>query len=123
MSPTKGPEGSGSATGWDVRALVRLIVTSATYRQSGAVSKQLLTRDPDNRLLARGPRMRLQAEFIRDQALAVSGLLNREIGGASVFPYQPKGPWQEQASPGGPEERKAQLYEARQGKELDPRAV
>src|SRR5204863_4747451 len=123
MSPTKGPEGSGSATGWDVRTLVRLIVTSATYRQSGAVSKQLLTRDPDNRLLARGPRMRLQAEFIRDQALAVSGLLNREIGGASVFPYQPKGLWQELASRGDSKNWSAQFYEQSHGKNLYRRTM
>ena len=70
----------------------RLIVTSATYRQSSAVTPELLAKDPENRLLARGPRFRLQAEFIRDQALAVSGLLNGEIGGASVVAVSAGGP-------------------------------
>ena len=78
-------------TGWDVRAMQRLIVTSATYRQSSKVTPALLDKDPENRLLARGPRMRLPAEMIRDTALAVSGLLNGEIGGPSVLPYQPAG--------------------------------
>jgi hypothetical protein len=80
---------------WDVKALQRLIVTSATYRQSSKVSPDLLEKDPENRLLARGPRFRLPAEMVRDNALAVSGLLNRRIGGPSVFPYQPPGIWEE----------------------------
>lgn len=78
---------------WDTRALVRLLVTSATYRQSAAVTPEKLERDPYNRLLTRGPRLRLEAEFLRDNALAVAGLLNRKIGGASVKPYQPPGIW------------------------------
>ena len=78
---------------WDVREMVRLIVTSATYRQSAAVTPQTLERDPYNRLLTRGPRIRLDAEFVRDNALAVSGLLNPKIGGPSVKPYQPSGIW------------------------------
>jgi hypothetical protein len=82
---------------WDIKHIHRLIVTSATYRQSSAVTPQLAARDPENRLLARGPRLRLQAEFIRDQALAISGLLNGEIGGRSVSPYQPPGIWEELA--------------------------
>ncbi len=69
----------------------RLIVTSATYRQASRVRKDLLHRDPDNRLLARGPRFRLPAEAIRDQALAASGLLVERVGGPSVKPYQPPG--------------------------------
>jgi hypothetical protein len=73
----------------------RLIVTSATYRQVSRVSPELLEKDPENRLLARGPRFRLPAESVRDNALAVSGLLNRAIGGPSVFPYQPAGLWEE----------------------------
>ena len=81
------------ASPWDVRSLVRLIVTSASYRQSAAVSKEKLERDPYNRLLTRGPRLRLDAEFIRDNALAVAGLLNAKIGGPSVKPYQPSGIW------------------------------
>lgn len=78
---------------WDVKALVRLMVTSAAYRQSAAVSPEKLEKDPYNRLLTRGPRVRLDAEFIRDNALAVSGLLNSKIGGPSVKPYQPPGIW------------------------------
>ena len=75
--------------GWDLKALLRTIVLSATYRQDSAVSPDLQARDPENRLLARGPRVRLPAELIRDQALAVSGLLTPRIGGPSVYPYQP----------------------------------
>jgi hypothetical protein len=75
--------------GWNVKALLRTLVLSATYRQSSAVTPALLARDPENRLLARGPRVRLPAELIRDQALAVSGLLALKIGGPSVYPYQP----------------------------------
>ncbi len=82
-------------SGWDVKRLVRLIVTSATYRQSSAASPALLERDPANRLLARGPRFRLPAEFIRDHALAVSGLLVPRVGGPSVNPYQPFDLWRE----------------------------
>jgi hypothetical protein len=82
-----------SARPWDVKALVHLIVTSATYRQSAAVTPEKLERDPYDRLLTRGPRMRLDAEFIRDNALAVAGMLNDKIGGPSVKPYQPPGIW------------------------------
>ena len=84
-------------TGWDIRAMQRLVVTSAAYRQASRVTPELLEKDPENRLLARGPRFRLQAETIRDTALAVSGLLHEQIGGPSVFPYQPKGLWEETA--------------------------
>jgi mono/diheme cytochrome c family protein len=83
------------AGGWDMKALQKLIVTSAVYRQSSKVTPQLVERDPDNRLLARGPRFRLSAEVIRDQSLAVSGLLVEELGGPSVVPYQPPGLWKE----------------------------
>src|SRR5881296_1642747 len=76
-------------TGWDVKAMQRLIVTSATYRQSSASVRERTERDPENRLLARGPRFRLPAEMIRDQALAVSGLLVEKVGGPSVRPYMP----------------------------------
>ena len=82
-------------TGWDVKAMQKMIVMSATYRQSSKVTPELLQRDPENRLLARGPRFRLSAEMIRDQALAVSGLLVEKIGGPSVKPYQPAGLWKE----------------------------
>ncbi|HYR58090.1 MAG TPA: DUF1553 domain-containing protein, partial [Chthoniobacteraceae bacterium] len=81
-------------SGWDVKAMLKLIVTSATYRQSSIPSPALLARDPENRLLARGPRFRLSAETIRDQALAASGLLVERIGGPSVKPYQPVGLWE-----------------------------
>jgi|UniRef100_UPI00378423DB hypothetical protein len=77
-------------SGWDVKALLKLIVMSETYRQSS----QFTARDPSNRLLARGPSFRLSAEMVRDQALAVSGLLVPEIGGPSVRPYQPPGLWE-----------------------------
>ncbi len=80
--------------GWSMKRLMKQIVTSATYRQSSKVSKELLEMDPDNRLLARGPRVRLNAEQIRDQALKVSGLLSRKMFGPSVMPYQPEGLWQ-----------------------------
>lgn len=80
--------------GWDVKRLVKQMVTSATYRQSAIVSKKQLEKDPDNLLLSRAPRHRLKAEFIRDLILASSGLLNREIGGPSVKPYQPPGLWE-----------------------------
>jgi hypothetical protein len=79
------------ASGWDLKALQRLMVTSATYRQASRVTPALLHKDPDNRLLARGPRIRLSAEMVRDQALAVSGLLTERLGGPSVKPYQPRG--------------------------------
>lgn len=85
------------ASGWNVKAMQRLIVTSATYRQSSRVTPQLLELDPENRLLARGPRFRLKAELIRDNALAISGLLDTRIGGPSVFPYQPPGIWEDVA--------------------------
>ena len=80
--------------GWDVKALHRLILTSETFRQTSVASKELLERDPENRWLARGPKHRLQAEEIRDAALAASGLLNAKIGGPSVKPYQPAGLWE-----------------------------
>ena len=123
MDPTPAPLGSGGKHRWDVKALVRLIVTSAAYRQSSVVNKELLTRDPENRLLARGPRIRLQAEFIRDQALAISGLLNREIGGASVSPYQPAGLWQELASRGDSKNWSAQFFVQSHGKDLYRRTM
>ena len=78
-------------TGWDMKALLRLIVASATYRQSSRITPEGWERDPYNRLLARGPRFRVEAEAVRDIALAASGLLNRKVGGPSVFPPQPEG--------------------------------
>ena len=81
-------------TGWNMKAMHRLIVLSATYRQSSRTTPTLLERDPDNRLHARGPRVRLEAEAIRDQSLAVAGLLSHKLGGPSVMPPQPDGLWQ-----------------------------
>ncbi|MEI7575272.1 MAG: DUF1549 and DUF1553 domain-containing protein [Armatimonadota bacterium] len=78
---------------WDMKAMHRLIVTSSTYRQSSASSKRLQERDPENVLFARGPRVRMDAEMIRDNALAASGILNPKVGGPSVMPYQPEGIW------------------------------
>jgi hypothetical protein len=123
MDPLQAPLGSGGTQRWDVKHIVRLIVTSATYRQSSAVSKDLLARDPENRLLARAPRLRLQAEFIRDQALAISGLLNPQIGGASVSPYQPSGLWQELASRGDSKNWSAQFFVQSHGKDLYRRTM
>lgn len=77
--------------GWSLKAMHRLIVTSATYRQSSRVTPELLARDPKNELLARGPRFRVEAEVVRDIALAASGLLNPKVGGPSVYPPQPEG--------------------------------
>ncbi|MDX2022156.1 MAG: PSD1 and planctomycete cytochrome C domain-containing protein [Deltaproteobacteria bacterium] len=88
------------SSGWDVKALLRLLVTSATYQQSGAAEASKWLSDPENRLLARGPRGRLDAEVLRDQALAVSGLLVRRVGGRSVKPPQPPGLWEEGSLPG-----------------------
>lgn len=86
-------------SGWDVKALHRLIVTSATYRQTSIAAPEVKAKDPENRWLAHGPKYRLEAEQIRDQALAISGLLSPRIGGPSVRPYQPAGLW-EQAGTG-----------------------
>lgn len=79
--------------GWNVKQLVKTIVMSATYRQDSRGSQELLVKDPENRLLARGPARRLSAEMMRDNALTASGLINLEIGGRSVKPYQPEGLW------------------------------
>jgi len=81
-------------SGWDVKKLFRLMVTSAAYRQSAATTPEKLTKDNSNRLLSRGPRFRLDAEMVRDYALAASGLLVKQIGGPSVRPYQPEGVWE-----------------------------
>ncbi|MBA4188018.1 MAG: hypothetical protein C0467_08365 [Planctomycetaceae bacterium] len=88
------------ATDWDVKRLHKLIVTAATYRQSSQVTKELLARDPENKLLARFPRLRLSAEMLRDQALFASGLLVEKRGGPSVKPYQPAGLWKELSGAG-----------------------
>jgi hypothetical protein len=79
---------------WDVKAFFKLLVTSATYRQAAVTTPEKLDKDFDNRLMSRGPRFRMDAEMIRDQALAASGLLVRKLGGPSVKPYQPEGVWE-----------------------------
>ncbi|MEM7655699.1 MAG: DUF1553 domain-containing protein [Bacteroidota bacterium] len=84
--------------GWDVQRLIRQMVTSATYRQSSHIRPELLELDPDNLLLARGPRYRRSAEMVRDNVLASSGLLDEQVGGPSTFPYQPAGLWKETTS-------------------------
>jgi Protein of unknown function (DUF1553)/Protein of unknown function (DUF1549)/Concanavalin A-like lectin/glucanases superfamily/Planctomycete cytochrome C len=100
--------------GWDIKALQRLIVTSATYRQSSRATPDSIQRDPENRLLARGPRFRLQAESVRDNALAIGGLMVDRIGGQSIKPYQPAGLWEELAGGAGEapyvQEKDANLY-------------
>jgi Protein of unknown function (DUF1553)/Protein of unknown function (DUF1549)/Planctomycete cytochrome C len=90
--PASGGHPSAGAA-WSMKKMHKLIVMSATYRQSAKVTKELYQRDQFNRLFARGPRFRMDAEMVRDNALAISGLLNRKIGGPSVFPYQPGGVW------------------------------
>lgn len=80
--------------GWDIKHLVRKIVTSATYKQSAVISKEKYEKDPENVLISRAPRFRIKAEFIRDLILASSGLLNQSIGGPSIKPYQPEGLWE-----------------------------
>jgi len=96
MQPTVSPAVAGQpAQRWDMKALQKLIVMSAAYRQASRVTPELLQRDPENRLFARGPRFRLPGELVRDQALAASGLLVDKIGGPSVRPYMPDGVWDE----------------------------
>lgn len=97
-------------SGWDVKHVVRLIVNSHTYRQVSTAPKEMLTRDPDNRLLARQSRWRLDAELVRDNALAAAGLLVRKIGGPSVKPYQPDGYWENLNFP-------TRTYDASQGED------
>ncbi len=106
--------------GWDVKAFVKMLVLSSTYRQSSRVTPLHLARDPENRLLARAPRFRLPAEAVRDNALAISGLLVRELGGPSVKPYQPRGLW-EQVAFGG--EFSAQTYVQDRGDKLYRRGL
>ncbi|HEY8550369.1 MAG TPA: DUF1553 domain-containing protein [Vicinamibacterales bacterium] len=104
-------------SGWDLKALHKRIVTSATYRQSSVVDPKRREADPDNIWLSRGPSHRLQAEQIRDLALAASGLLVRKIGGPSVYPYQPPGLWEALAT------RNATKYEQGKGEDLYRRSL
>ena len=87
--------------GWDVKKLFKLMLTSATYRQMAATTPEKLDKDRDNTLLSRGPRFRMDAEMLRDYALAASGLLSAKMGGPSVRPYQPEGIWDVVGLPGG----------------------
>lgn len=86
---------------WDIKKMLKYIALSATYQQSTKVSDELMERDPENKWLTHAPRLRLSAETIRDQALQLSGLINKEIGGPSVKPYQPEGIWEETTGGGG----------------------
>ena len=111
------------ASHWDVKGMQKRIVMSATYRQASRATPELIAKDPENRLLARGPRFRLQAEFVRDQALAVSGLLNAQIGGKSVSPYQPAGLWEELMSRTDGAQFTAQTYVQSHGPDLYRRGM
>jgi hypothetical protein len=105
---------------WDVKHMMRLMVTSATYRQSSKSSPEINDRDPQNRLLSHGPRFRLPAEMVRDNALAASGLLTNRIGGPSVRVYQPPNVWEELAFGG---EYSAQTYQQDHGDALYRRSM
>jgi hypothetical protein len=98
-------------SGWNVKHLITLMLTSATYSQSAAVTPAKLEADPENRLLSRGPRFRMDAEMVRDYALAASGMLARDLGGPSVKPYQPGGVWEAVAMP----ESNTRFYEGDRG--------
>jgi hypothetical protein len=106
-------------SGWDHRKILRLIVTSATYRQAATISPEKLEKDPYNRLIARGPRLRLDAEVLRDMALATSGLLSSTIGGPPVKPYQPEGIWEAVAM----KESNTRFYKPDAGESLYRRSV
>jgi hypothetical protein len=110
-------------TGWDVKGFLKMVVTSATYRQDSRAPRSIYERDPENRLLARGPRVRLQAEFLRDLALSASGLLDDRIGGAPVFPYQPAGLWEELMSREDNDAFTAQKYVPSKGRDLYRRTM
>ena len=106
-------------TGWDVKQLFRTIVSSATYRQSARSTEAQVERDRENRLLSRGPRFRMDAEMVRDYALASSGLLVRTVGGPSVRPYQPEGVWERVAMP----QSNTRIYQQGAGEELYRRSL
>ena len=107
------------ASGWDIKHLFKLMVTSSTYRQSAAVTPEKLEKDPQNRLLSRGPRFRMDAEMVRDYALAASDLLVQKIGGPSVRPYQPDGVWEAVAMP----ESNTRQYQRDTGEKLYRRSL
>ena len=104
-------------SGWDVKALLKRMISSTTYRQSSASTEAWLKKDPDNTWLSRGPAHRMPVEMIRDNALVASGLLTKEIGGRSVKPYQPKGLWEELAT------ANVTVYEPDSGKNLYRRGL
>jgi hypothetical protein len=106
-------------SGWDMKRLFKTIVMSATYRQAATTTAQKVERDPENRLLSRGPRFRLDAETLRDNALAASGLLVKKIGGPSVKPYQPSGVWEAVAMP----ESNTRNYKTDAGEDLYRRSL
>jgi hypothetical protein len=108
--------------GWDRKRMIRMIVTSRTYRQSSNTGSEILARDPANELLSRGPRFRLTAEQIRDQALAVSGLLVERLGGPSVRPYQPGDLWR-QVSHYGSSPATSQTFVQDHGEKLHRRSL
>ena len=104
--------------GWDVKRFYKQLVMSATYRQSASATPERLEKDPRNRLLARGPRFRMDAEMLRDTALATSGLLVEQIGGPSVRPYQPPGIWD-----GGHQNSNTRVYVQDHGSALYRRSL
>ena len=106
-------------SGWDIKRLARLLVESATYRQSAAINEEKREKDPHNRLLSRGPRFRMDAEMIRDAALSSSGMLVAKLGGPSVKPYQPDGVWEAVAMP----ESNTHDYQADHGDRLYRRGL
>jgi hypothetical protein len=106
-------------SGWDVKGLFKLMVGSSAYRQDATVSAEKLAKDRDNRLLSRGPRFRMDAEMLRDYALATSGLLVAKMGGPSVRPYQPEGVWEAVAMP----ESNTRFYEQDHGEALYRRSI
>ena len=110
-------------SGWNVKALNKKIVMSATYRQSSRMTAKTYERDPENRLMARGPRFRLKAEFVRDQALAVGGLLGETIGGRSVRPYQPGDLWRELSQRADSANFSAQFFVQSTGSDLYRRSM
>lgn len=110
-------------SGWDVKHMLRLMVMSNTYQQASATTAKKLERDPNNRLLSHGPRFRLQAEFVRDAALKVSGLLNPEVGGPSVKTYQPAGMWRELAHQKDNSKFTAQVFHQDTGNSLYRRSL
>lgn len=111
------------ANGWDVKHLLRLMVTSATYKQQAIVRPEYLAQDPENRLLAYAPRIRLSAEGVRDNALAISGLLVESVGGPSVRTYQPAGLWEELAIDPTGASFSAQVYKQDSGESLYRRSL